>query len=359
MAPPTDTDLLARCREKDEDAWKALVERYAALILSVPRRYGLPADRAEDVFGEVCVALVKSLRDAQALPQWLIRTATRATWEAARKDRVVMTPDDMPPLTDAAPPDEMVAALEEEQRVREALRRIAERCRKLLTLLYFTAPTSDDDEVSRRMRMPRGSLGPTRAGCLDNLREHLEGTRPPDSTPEHPDLATLLDHLAGRADEQVVAHLAQCSACAAVAQRAARLLEAGRRAAAEPKPSRRALRLAMQAFRGEKGPSLLKLVFDSFLTPATAEGIRSGALTSRFLRFSGDINVEIEVREGAGGAEVRGQLLPPDCAKVVTLLAGKVLRRAKVSADGTFVLRRVPRKAVEIRVGNARIRTEL
>jgi RNA polymerase sigma factor (sigma-70 family) len=182
LPPPTDTELLARCREKDEDAWKTLVERYAALILSVPRRYGLPQDRAEDVMGEVCVALVRSLpsiRDGQALPQWLIRTATRATWEAARKDRVAITPDDMPPLTGAAPPDEMVAALEEEQRVRAALSRIAERCRKLLTLLYFTAPTPDYDEIARRMRMPRGSLGPTRARCLDKLREEMGGIQAP------------------------------------------------------------------------------------------------------------------------------------------------------------------------------------
>lgn len=182
MAHPSDADLLARCRADEQDAWKTLVERYAALVLSVPRRYGLRPERAEDVFGDVCVALVKalpSIRDGQALPQWLIRTATRATWEAARKDRVAMTPDDLPPLTGAAPPDEMVSALEEEQRVRTALARIAERCRKLLTLLYFTVPTPAYDAVARTMKMPRGSLGPTRARCLGKLREHLEGIRAP------------------------------------------------------------------------------------------------------------------------------------------------------------------------------------
>jgi RNA polymerase sigma factor (sigma-70 family) len=180
---PSDSHLLARCRADDQDAWKTLVERYAALVLSVPRRYGLRPERAEDVFGEVCVALVKALptiRDGQALPQWLIRTATRATWEAARKDRLAMTPDDLPPLTGTAPPDELVSALEEEQRVRDALSRIAERCRKLLTLLYFTAPTPSYDEVARKMRMPRGSLGPTRARCLGKLQEHLEGIRAPE-----------------------------------------------------------------------------------------------------------------------------------------------------------------------------------
>jgi len=177
MAQPTDADLLARCRADDQDAWQALVERYAALILSVPRRYGLKPERAEDVFAEVCVALVRSLgaiRDAQALPQWLIRTATRATWEAARKDRAAVVPDDLPPLTGAAPPEELIASLEEEQLVRDALREVPERCRKLLTLLYFTDPVPSYDEVARRMKMPRGSLGPTRGRCLEKMREHLE-----------------------------------------------------------------------------------------------------------------------------------------------------------------------------------------
>jgi len=121
------------------------------------------------------VKALPSIRDGQALPQWLIRTATRATWEAARKDRLAVTPDDLPPLTGAAPPDELVEALEEEQRVRTALDRIADRCRKLLRLLYFTAPTPSYDEVAKVMKMPRGSLGPTRARCLDKLREELEG----------------------------------------------------------------------------------------------------------------------------------------------------------------------------------------
>jgi DNA-directed RNA polymerase specialized sigma24 family protein len=89
-----------------------------------------------------------------------------------------MTPDDMPPLTGAAPPDMMVAALEEEQRVRVALAQLAERCRKLLSLLYFTVPTPDYDEIAKKMRMPRGSLGPTRARCLDKLRAHIEGIQP-------------------------------------------------------------------------------------------------------------------------------------------------------------------------------------
>jgi hypothetical protein len=177
---------------------------------------------------------------------------------------------------------------------------------------------------------------------------------------EHPDFAALLDHVAGREDQEVAVHILGCPKCSEAAAKARRLLEAGRRAAAEPKPSRRAMRLAIQAFRGEAAPSFLQLVFDSFLRPATAEAIRAGALSSRFLRFSGDVTMEVEVKEGARGtAEIRGQLTPPDFAKEVTAISGKTRRRAKVLADGTFLLRNVPRRTVELRVGNTRAVTDL
>jgi RNA polymerase sigma factor (sigma-70 family) len=152
------------------------VERYAPLILSIPRRYGLRAAQADDVFADVCLALVRALsglRDPKALPQWLIRTTTRATWEAARKAKV-QPPDDLPPLTGAAPPEEVMSRWEEEQLVRDALAALPERCRKLLTLLYFRAPAPSYDEVAEEMGMPRGSLGPTRSRCLARMRRHLE-----------------------------------------------------------------------------------------------------------------------------------------------------------------------------------------
>ncbi|HEX5137880.1 MAG TPA: hypothetical protein VFY93_12965 [Planctomycetota bacterium] len=176
---------------------------------------------------------------------------------------------------------------------------------------------------------------------------------------EHPEYALLLDHVAGREDPEVAVHILGCAECSAAAAQARRLVEAGRRAMAEGKPSRRAMKLAMQAFRGEPAPSFLQLVFDSFLKPATAEAIRAGALSSRFLRFSGDVTVELEIREGGRGAEVRGQISPGNFAPEVVAISGKTRRRAKVGEDGTFVLRNLPRKTVEFRIGNTRAVTDL
>jgi RNA polymerase sigma factor (sigma-70 family) len=170
-----DRRLVRACLDGDEEAWKRLVDRYGALILSIPRRYGLDASACDDVFAEVCLTLVRSLgalRDAQALPRWLIRTTTRATWNVAKSVRR-RPPKDLPPLTGAAPPDDFVETVEDEQIVREALAAAPERCRKLLTLLYFESPPPSYDEIARRLEVPRGSLGPTRSRCLEGLRKKV------------------------------------------------------------------------------------------------------------------------------------------------------------------------------------------
>ena len=56
---------------------------------------------------------------------------------------------------------------------------------------------------------------------------------------EHPEYGQILDHLAGREDKEVAVHLLGCADCQATAAKARRLLAAGRRAMAEPKPSTR------------------------------------------------------------------------------------------------------------------------
>lgn len=177
MSERSDADLLAACRAGEERAWDRLIERYAPLILSIPSRYGLRRAECDDVFADVCLALVRglgTLRDPEALPKWLIRTATRATWEFCRRHRrPPPAAADLPPLTGAAPPDEFAEAVEEEHLVRRALAALGERCRKLLQLLYFHRTTLSYDVIARRMGMPRGSLGPTRRRCLDRMRAEL------------------------------------------------------------------------------------------------------------------------------------------------------------------------------------------
>ena len=48
------------------------------------------------------------------------------------------------------------------------LRKLSEKCQELLTL---HAHKVSYDEISELMDMPTGSIGPTRARCLDQLRK--------------------------------------------------------------------------------------------------------------------------------------------------------------------------------------------
>jgi hypothetical protein len=173
----------------------------------------------------------------------------------------------------------------------------------------------------------------------------------------HADFGALLDHLAGRTDGEVARHLGSCPSCAALAETAGRLLGAGRRALAAPRPSRRAMQRAMRIFREARAParpSLLELVLDSLLDAAPA--LRAAAAPApRFLRFHGRVTVEIQATPAAKGVDLRGQLLPADFASEVLLTSGRLRRRAGVAEDGTFLFEGVPRRTVDLAIGDARI----
>jgi hypothetical protein len=171
----------------------------------------------------------------------------------------------------------------------------------------------------------------------------------------HSDFGAILDHVALRADAEVARHVGTCPRCAALAERALRLLGAGRRAAAWPLPSRRAMRRAMRIFREARAParpSLLELVLDSLLAPAPA--VRAAAAPARFLRYAGRITVEIQVTPRPRSVELLGQITPRDYAREVVLRSGKLVRRGPVAEDGTFRLV-APRRRLGIEIGDARI----
>ena len=49
----TDERLFGECLKGNEEAWNAVIDKYRALIYSVPIKQGLPPDGATDVFQEV------------------------------------------------------------------------------------------------------------------------------------------------------------------------------------------------------------------------------------------------------------------------------------------------------------------
>src|SRR5690348_15710683 len=84
------TDLVARARSGDAQAWKALVERYTPLISSICRRHRLDRADAEDVSQSVwlrVVAQLDKIREPAALPGWIATTTRRECGRVVRAAR--------------------------------------------------------------------------------------------------------------------------------------------------------------------------------------------------------------------------------------------------------------------------------
>lgn len=182
-----DHQLIARCLEGNETAWAALIGRYQRLVYSIPLKSGMGEDAAADIFQSVCMRLLEhlgSLKDHGKLASWLITTTTREVWRTSSRSRreapIGEGGDDDDRPTFAEPVDERPLAeeeqlqLETQQRVREAVDALPERCRNLIELLYYAEDRPSYEEISRRLEMPVPSIGPTRARCLDKLRKIME-----------------------------------------------------------------------------------------------------------------------------------------------------------------------------------------
>jgi len=171
-------ELVAAALAGDVESWNDLVQRYTPLLLSVVRRFRLDGSDAEDVVQTVWLRLVEQLgriREAQALPGWIVTTARRECLHVL-DGRRRMAPTDLadqgwPDGTGDPPVDTDLLAAERHEALLAALAELPERQRGLLLLLLHDPPLPYE-EVSRRLGIPVGSIGPTRARALERLRSH-------------------------------------------------------------------------------------------------------------------------------------------------------------------------------------------
>ena len=176
---PSVTDLVTRARKGDKQAWDALVERYAPLVWSICRRYRLGSADASDAGQNVWLRLVEQLdkiRDPAALPGWLATTTRREccrTLREARRRQVaghVLDVENIPDPRSGIAEDELLLA-EYQAALREAFDHLPPSCQQLITLLMADPPVPYT-EISARLGIAVGSIGPTRGRCLDKLRSY-------------------------------------------------------------------------------------------------------------------------------------------------------------------------------------------
>jgi RNA polymerase sigma factor (sigma-70 family) len=174
---PAVTALVTRAATGQEQAWDALVERYAPLIWSICRSHRLAGADAGDVGQRVWLQLadhLDSVRDPAALPGWLATTTRR---ECARVQHAARRAHPAGPVPDAgtvadqhAPTaEQQLLAAERHAALRDAFARLPPCCQQLITLLIYDPPLPYA-MISARLNIPAGSIDSKRGRCLDRLR---------------------------------------------------------------------------------------------------------------------------------------------------------------------------------------------
>jgi RNA polymerase sigma factor (sigma-70 family) len=181
-SPPDDVGHLLRLATAgDHSAWNALVERFGGLLWSISRSYGLSPADAADVFQLTWLRLLEHLdaiEEPDRLAGWLATTCRRECLALLRRNKRTQPSDD-DVLARLAEPvegaDEPVILSDRDATLWRAFGRLQQRCQEILRVLLLAS----DDRVSYEwaatvLGVPIGSLGPTRARCLEKLRKLLD-----------------------------------------------------------------------------------------------------------------------------------------------------------------------------------------
>ena len=175
-----DARLVKACLSGNEDAWSDLIEKYKALIYSIPVKYGLSPADASDVFQTTCLELLArlpDLRKPRALAKWLMQVAHHECYRWKRSQQRVVSRDAEPELPEPEAPaiaESLVQQTQEEQMLREAVRSLTPQCQRLVELLFFETPPRPYAEVAKALGLALGSIGFTREKCIERLRRQLD-----------------------------------------------------------------------------------------------------------------------------------------------------------------------------------------
>ena len=174
-------DLVRAAAMGETAAWDELVRRYGGLLWSICRDHRLSAADAADVFQLTWLRLLErldTLQDPDRVGGWLATTCRRECLAVLRRARRVSPSSEAVEFhaEPAGAADTRLLLADRDASLWDAFARLGERCRKVLTVLVTEAEEGPPSyrEAAQQLQMPVGSLGPTRARCLEQLRRLLD-----------------------------------------------------------------------------------------------------------------------------------------------------------------------------------------
>jgi RNA polymerase sigma factor (sigma-70 family) len=171
-------EVFQRYRSGDASAMGELVSMLTPILWHTVRAQRLERESTEDVLQTTWLALVAhadSISDPRAVLQWMLVAARRESWRVLR-NQTRQTPTEIDDDDLAAPeqelPEQRALLVADQQVLWGHFAALPDRCRELLRVIAFS-DRPDYAELARALRMPVGSIGPTRGRCLAKLRACL------------------------------------------------------------------------------------------------------------------------------------------------------------------------------------------
>ncbi|MFN8111380.1 MAG: sigma-70 family RNA polymerase sigma factor [Thermoleophilia bacterium] len=174
-------DVVHAAQHGEQDAWDEIVRRFEGLLWSTARGFRLSSPAAADVVQTTWLRLVEHLgeiRDPDRLGAWLGTTIRHECLRALRvAGRDVLTDEDAPferGREDEPPVDAALLADDRDRQLWAAFGSLNAGCQQLLRLLSQDPPVAYD-AIAEALGRPVGSIGPTRARCLEQLGRAMVG----------------------------------------------------------------------------------------------------------------------------------------------------------------------------------------
>jgi RNA polymerase sigma factor (sigma-70 family) len=169
--------LLTDAAGGDRQAWNSLVDHFGPMVWGIARSHRLNASDASDVSQTVWLRLVEHLdriEQPDRIGAWLATTARHESLRLLRVgERQVPVPqENIADLDKVRAPavDVGMLTVERDKQLWEAFALLPARCQEMLRLLTADMPVAYRD-LGAALGMPVGSIGPTRARCLQHLRQ--------------------------------------------------------------------------------------------------------------------------------------------------------------------------------------------
>ncbi|MDD5542646.1 MAG: sigma-70 family RNA polymerase sigma factor [Acidobacteriia bacterium] len=176
-----DAQLIARCLDGDERAWRGLVTKYKRLVFSIPLKAGLPLSEAVDIFQQVWAEVLEDLarlQDVTRLKKWLIVLTIE---KCSRKGSLNIGKPGKGLSTEISEKSEMnsdllclYGQLEIEQAVREAMDVLPPHCAALINHLFFEEHHLPYWRMAEKIGISESSTGSLLEQTLRRLRAVLD-----------------------------------------------------------------------------------------------------------------------------------------------------------------------------------------